>query len=374
MKKLIYSLCLMIIVNLTVIPVHAENTSNAVDIIGASAIVIEMESGDVLYEKNADTERYPASITKIMTALIVLEHRNLDDTITYTQEALSSIESGSSAAYIEPGETLTIEQSLYVMMLHSANDIAHGLAYEVGGDLEGFANLMNKKASELGCSKTNFVNASGLNAEDQHTTASDMAKIGKAAYDNKILRRIMQTVKYELPATNKYSTARVWYNGNRMIREGSEYYYEPCIGGKTGYTVAAGGTLVTFAKIDDTVLECVILKSMNSASAYEDSIKLYEYAEKNIDFSAYQNRGEETQDTDSGEGVDQDSENIIYDKETTIFQKIIFGIEVIGIIFIAMFIGIILRIIYVQHERKKRRQRRIMQRRRQRDAERKRRS
>ena len=143
---------------------------------------------------------------------------------------------------------------------------------------------------------------------------------------------------------------------------------------KTGYTVAAGGTLVTFAKIDDTVLECVILKSTNSASAYEDSIKLYEYAEKNIDFSAYQNRGEETQDTDSGEGVDQDSENIIYDKETTIFQKIIFGIEVIGIIFIAMFIGIILRIIYVQHERKKRRQRRIMQRRRQRDAERKRRS
>lgn len=374
MKKLIYSLCLMIIVNLTVIPVHAENTSNTVDIIGDSAIVIEMESGDVLYEKNADTERYPASITKIMTALIVLEHRNLDDTITYTQEALSSIESGSSAAYIEPGETLTIEQSLYVMMLHSANDIAHGLAYEVGGDLEGFANLMNKKASELGCSKTNFVNASGLNAEDQHTTASDMAKIGKAAYDNKILRRIMQTVKYELPATNKYSTARVWYNGNRMIREGSEYYYEPCIGGKTGYTVAAGGTLVTFAKIDDTVLECVILKSMNSASAYEDSIKLYEYAEKNIDFSAYQNRGEETQDTDSGEGVDQDSENIIYDKETTILQKIIFGIEVIGIIFIAMFIGIILRIIYVQHERKKRRQRRIMQRRRQRDAERKRRS
>lgn len=355
MKKLIYIVCFIMTLNLLPVSVYAENQNESVKIVGESAIVREVETGDILYEKNIDTERYPASITKIMTALVVLENRELDDKVTFTEEALSSIESGSSAAYIKPGETLTVEQSLYIMMLHSANDVAYGLAYEVGGNLSGFADLMNKKAVELGCTKTHFTNASGLTEEKHYTTANDMSKIARAAYQNKILLRIMETVKYELPATNKYDQPRSWINGNRMIREGSEYFYEPCLGGKTGYTVAAGGTLVTYAKIQGVVLECVILKSQNSASAYEDSIKLYKYLEKNQDFSAYKEKEPASTALSSTAEDEKEPENIIYNKTKTPVEKAIMAAEAAIIVLLVLCVGTILRIIYVQRQKRKRR-------------------
>lgn len=289
-QKILYIWSILLIMLFFITPVEAKG--NAPKIIGDSAIVIDVETGDVLYEKNSNVKHYPASITKCMTALVVLENRNLEETVEFSNEALSSIESGSSAAYIKPGEIMTVEESLYVMMLHSANDVAHGLAYKVGGDLYGFAKMMNEKAKDLGCTNTNFVNASGLNHENHYTTAADMAKIAQASYRNETLRKIMGTVRYEQPATNLTKNVRTWINGNRMIREGSEYYYEPCLGGKTGYTVAAGGTLVTYAKLHDRILACVVLKSENSARAYEDSIKLYKYVDKNADFSVYQQRTE----------------------------------------------------------------------------------
>lgn len=285
-RKILNIWSILLIILFFITPVEAKES--APRIIGDSAIVIDVETGDVLYEKNSNVKHYPASITKCMTALVVLENRNLEETVNFSNEALSSIESGSSAAYIKPGEIMTVEESLYVMMLHSANDVAHGLAYEVGGDLSGFAQMMNEKAKDLGCTNTNFVNASGLNHEKHYTTAADMAKIAQAAYQNETLRKIMGTVRYEQPTTNLTKNVRTWINGNRMIRKGSEYYYEPCLGGKTGYTVAAGGTLVTYAKLHDRILACVVLKSENSAKAYEDSIKLYKYVDKNSDFSVYQ--------------------------------------------------------------------------------------
>ena len=315
MKKIsrIINICSIIMISLFfTMPVSAAESTP--EIIGKSAIVIDVETGDVLYEKNADVRHYPASITKCMTALVVLENRELDDKVQFSREALSSIEPGSSAAYIKPGEIMTVEESLYVMMLHSANDVAHGLAYEVGGDLPGFAQMMNKKAKELGCTDTNFVNASGLNDSNHYTTASDMAKIAQAAYCNEILQKIMGTVRYEQPATNLTKNTRTWINGNRMIREGSEYYYERCLGGKTGYTVAAGGTLITYARLHDRVLACVILKSQNSAKAYEDSIKLYKYIDENKDFSVYQQRSVEQKNKESVEENTQTQKTIM--KET----------------------------------------------------------
>lgn len=287
MKKIgiILSIWSIVFFNLC-LPERVSAQENAPQIIGESAIVVDVETGEVLYEKASDTRHYPASITKCMTSLIVLGHRNLDDTVEYSREALLSIESGSSAAYIKSGEIMTVEDSLYVMMLHSANDIAHGLAYDISGNLPGFAQLMNEKAEELGCTDTNFVNASGLQDENHYTTAKDMSKIAQAAYNNKTLRKIMETVEFNQPATNLTKNTRRWVNGNRMIREESEYYYEPCLGGKTGYTITAGGTLVTYAKIQNRVLACVILKSKNSATAYEDSIKLYDYIDQNQVLSA----------------------------------------------------------------------------------------
>lgn len=311
-KRIINILIILLTASFSTSPVSA--VESAPKIVGESAIVIDVETGDVLYEKNPDIKHYPASITKCMTALVVLENRDLDDTVEYSNEALLSIESGSSAAYIKPGEIMTVEESLYVMMLHSANDVAHGLAYEVGGDLPGFAQMMNKKAKELGCTDTNFVNASGLNDSNHYTTASDIAKIAQAAYCNEILQKIMGTVRYEQPATNLTKNTRTWINGNRMIREGSEYYYEPCLGGKTGYTVAAGGTLITYARLHDRVLACVILKSQNSAKAYEDSIKLYKYIDENKDFSVYQQRSVEQKNKESVEENTQTQKTIM--KET----------------------------------------------------------
>lgn len=317
-KRIINILIILLTASFSTSPVSA--VESAPKIVGESAIVIDVETGDVLYEKNPDIKHYPASITKCMTALVVLENRDLDDTVEYSNEALLSIESGSCAAYIKPGEIMTVEESLYVMMLHSANDVAHGLAYEVGGDLPGFAQMMNKKAKELGCTDTNFVNASGLNDSNHYTTASDMAKIAQAAYCNEILQKIMGTVRYEQPATNLTKNTRTWINGNRMIREGSEYYYEPCLGGKTGYTVAAGGTLITYARLHDRVLACVILKSQNSAKAYEDSIKLYKYIDENKDFSVYQQRSVEQKNKESVEENTQTQKTIM--KETGNILKI----------------------------------------------------
>lgn len=352
LKKLMYILTCLIILMMTV-PVWAENDKP--DIIGSAAIVEDVETGTVLYEKNIEEKHYPASITKIMTALVVLDERELDDSVTYSEEALNSIESGSSAAYIKPGEIMTIEQSLYVMMLHSANDVAHGLAYEVGGDLTGFAKLMNEKAVKLGCKNTHFVNASGLHDNNHYTTASDMAKIAAEAYHNEVLQKIMGTEKYELAATNKYSEVRPWINGNRMIREGSEYFYEPCLGGKTGYTMTAGGTLVTYAKIKDRVLECVILKSNNSASAYEDSIKLYKYVKENADFSVFEKtteQSEKKQKTTTATEI----EKILYSSQDTKLKKFIMAFKIAVIIFLILCISVIIRIIHVQRIKKKRRQ------------------
>jgi D-alanyl-D-alanine carboxypeptidase (penicillin-binding protein 5/6) len=355
MKKLRYIVfSLVFVMILTAVPTAAE--SKKVKIIGDSAIVVDVETGDVLYGKNSKVKRYPASITKIMTALITLERCDLDENVIYSQAALYSIEPGSSAAYIKPGEKMTVEESLYVMMLRSANDVAHGLAYHVGGDLPGFAALMNQKAKKLGCTNTNFVNASGLHAKEHYTTAADMAKIARAAYENPTLRKIMNTPRYNLPATNKYDVVRPWVNGNRMIQSGSEYYYEPCLGGKTGYTTVAGGTLVTYAKIHDRVLACVVLKSKNSASAYSDSIKLYKYVDKHGDFRAYQKRDPVIEETTTE--VDHSGEEIIYGKEPTMMDKVITGVKIAVGIVLVLCVGVILRIVHVQRIKRKRRRRR----------------
>lgn len=354
MRKIIYILSCFVFLTMLSTPVSAKN--DEVDIIGNSAIVEDVETGKVLYEKNINEKLYPASITKIMTALVVLQEKNLDDKVTFSEEALNSIESGSSAAYIKPGEIMTIEQSLYVMMLHSANDVAHGLAYDVGGDLAGFADMMNQKAVQLGCKNTHFVNASGLNDSNHYTTASDMAKIAKAAYDNKTLRTIMETERYELPATNKNSTVRPWINGNRMIRENSEYYYEPCLGGKTGYTMAAGGTLVTYAKINGRVLECIILKSTNSVSAYEDSIKLYDYVKDHADFSVFEKT------IDQEKTVDKivestEMEKILYEQGSKKLKTVILAFKIAVVIFVILCISVIFKVVQSQKRKRRRHQR-----------------
>lgn len=349
MKKIRSFLMGSIAALLTSLMLQTNVSAAAPEIIGKSAIVTDVESGEVLYKKNAETVRQPASITKIMTALVVLENSHLNDEVEFSAEALYSIESGSSAAYIKPGEVMTVEQSLYVMMLHSANDVAHGLAYYIGGDLPGFAEMMNEKAKSLGCENTHFVNASGLSDDDHYTTAQDMAKIAKEAYENPQLRRIMSTEYYKLAPTNKCAESRTWRNGNRMIQSGSEYYYEPCLGGKTGYTIAAGGTLVTYSSQKGKVLSCVILKSQNSATAYADSIALYDYVEEAGLIP--QKKVEKP--------VLQETVNSQQEGERTFMGTLFTILKFVGIAFLVIAAAVTARILYAQQVNKKRREERL---------------
>lgn len=257
--------------------------SSPPEIIGEAAVVVDMKSGYTLYEKNIQAQHYPASITKIMTATLALENLKMENVITFSHDAVFTIEPGSSSAYANEGEQLTAEQCLYGLMLISGNDLANGLGEAVAGSMDAFAEMMTNKAKELGCVGTNFKNAHGLHDEQHYTTAYDMAIMAINIYkESETFRTLCSTIRYDVPPTNLCEETRYWLNNNRMIREGEEYYYPDCIGGKTGYTNEAGGTLVTFANLNGRQVMCVILKSTNSATAYSDSIALYDYVKANI--------------------------------------------------------------------------------------------
>lgn len=261
---------------------------NVPDILGESAIVVDIKTGYTLYEKNIYDKHYPASITKIMTALLTLEHADLSEIVTFSHGAVFSVEAGSSVAYVDEGEQLTVEQCLYGLMLISGNDLANGLAEHVGGTMDNFATMMTERAESLGCVNTSFSNAHGLHDVNHYTCAYDMAKIALEAYDTQEkFVEICSTLTYECPPTNKQSEKRVWGNKNRLINPYEDLYYEDCIGGKTGYTNEAGGTLVTYANINGRPLVCVIMKSTHSAAAFADTTALYEYIRGNVTTEMY---------------------------------------------------------------------------------------
>ena len=260
---------------------------SGIDVTAESAIIMELETGTILYSKNIDDIHYPASITKIMTALIVLEECDLDEIVTFSAEAVYGTEAGSSSIARDVGEEMTVEQTLYGMMLESANECAYALAEHVAGDLSSFVDMMNAKAEELGCKNTHFNNANGLPDEDHYTSAYDMALISRAAYAIPKFAEIVGTKNYTIPPTNKHSESTPLNNHHQMLHyyKTNKYLYEYCLGGKTGYTVAAGATLVTYARKDGMTLICVVLKD-TSADEYTDTTNLFEYCFDN--FSTYQ--------------------------------------------------------------------------------------
>ena len=259
------------------------NNNEIPDLLSQSAIVVDMKTGYTILEKNIKDKLYPASITKIMTAILTLENAKMDEVITFTSEAVFSIEEGSSAAKVDVDEQLTVEQCLYGLMLISGNDLANGLAEHVGDTMDQFANMMTNKAEEIGCLNTNFTNAHGLHDDNHYTTAYDMALISKYAYEKcEMFRTLCSTGYYECQPTNKQPLVRQWRNNNRLINKYEKEFYADCIGGKTGYTNKAGGTLVTFAEINGRTLLCVVMKSANSLSAYADTTNLYNYVKEKV--------------------------------------------------------------------------------------------
>lgn len=239
----------------------------ASDISSTAAIVMETSTNTVLYSKNADQALYPASAVKVMTCLVALENSSLDDQVTMTAAGVSGVTDGGANISSQLDEVFTMEQCLYAIMVASANDIALQVAEHVGGSVDAFVQTMNTRAQELGCTNTVFTNPTGLPDENQHTTAHDMALIMEAAMANETFRTIAATTSYTLPATNVSGGERVLTNSFTMINNASDGYYEPCIGGKEGYTEASGSTLVCEAAKNNMKLVCVVL---NGASGVTD--------------------------------------------------------------------------------------------------------
>ena len=253
----------------------------ASDISSTAAIVMETSTNTVLYSKNADQALYPASAVKVMTCLMALENSSLDDQVTMTATGVSGVTDGGANISAQLDEVFTMEQCLYAIMVASANDIALQVAEHISGSVEDFVAAMNTRAQELGCTNTVFTNPTGLPDENQHTTAHDMALIMEAAMANDTFRTIAQTTSYTIPATNVSGGDRVLTNNFTMINSSSDSYYEPCIGGKEGYTEASGSTLVCEASKNNMKLVCVVL---NGASGVTDdeAIALLNYGFDNF--------------------------------------------------------------------------------------------
>ncbi len=264
--------------------VTPETTANQSSpaIVAETAILMDAASGEILYEKNADQKMYPASITKLMTILLALEHGKLTDKITFSHDAVYSIESGSAHIAIQEGETLTLEQVLRAIILRSANEASNGVAEYVDGSIEAFAKHMTARAKELGCKNTSFLNANGLHNENHYTTAYDMALIAKELLKHEEYRSMMSETYYEIPPTNKQTEVRYLHGQHQMLNENSLYYYKDAIGGKTGFTSEALNTLVTYAERDGMELIAVVMKC-NGAEHYTDTAALFDYGFANYE-------------------------------------------------------------------------------------------
>lgn len=244
------------------------------------ATVMDLDTGAFLYSKNAEAKLYPASITKIMTMLVALEHisdSDLDTKVKASESALAPIDSDSSQIWLSVGEKITVRSALYAIMLASANDAANVIAEYVGGSMDNFVKMMNDKAKELGCVNTHFVNPHGLHNKKHYTCAHDMALIAQAAFQIPLFRKITKTVEYKIPKTKYMKEDRWLVNHQKMLYEDGEFTYKDCEGGKTGFTDEAWNTLVTYAKKDGKTLVCVELRVNGSWKTFNESAELLDY-------------------------------------------------------------------------------------------------
>lgn len=246
-------------------------STNAISVTASSAILMDMNSGRILYQKDIHNAKLVASITKIMTAILAIENGNLDDKVTVGEEVLSMY---GSNIYIELGEKMTLRDLLYGLLLRSGNDAAIVIATYIGGSEEKFVEMMNKKAKEIGMINTIYRNCHGLDETTQnYSTAYDMAVLSSYANTLDVYREISKTKKWVTSTENK---SYVWYNRNKLLTQ-----YKYATGGKTGYTPKAGRTLVTSASKEKLNLTAVTLNDPNEYVSHQE---MYEYG-----FSKYKN-------------------------------------------------------------------------------------
>jgi D-alanyl-D-alanine carboxypeptidase len=245
--------------------------------IGARAcILIDADSGTVIYSKNPDERLYPASITKILTTYLACVNGNMDDTVTFSHNAVYNIGAGSSIIGMNEGEQIKFKDALYGIMLESANEVCMAIAEHIDGSVDKFVERMNNQVAEWGLTNTHFANPHGFHDDNHYTTAADMAQIAYHAIQNEDFAKIWGTVTYTIPATN-LAVERNLNNKDKMLRPTSPYYYEYLKGGKTGFTDEARNTLVSYAERDGMRLISVVMKDSGYEAAYTDSKTLLEY-------------------------------------------------------------------------------------------------
>lgn len=239
------------------------------------AVLMDAATGNVLFSKNGDTKFYPASITKLMTALLVAENCGLDDKVTFSATATTNLESGAVSINMVEGDVMTVRQCLYALLLKSANEVGNALAEHVAGSNAKFAEMMNAKAAALGCTNTHFTNPHGLNDTNHYTTPHDMALIARAAFQNDTVKTVASTRTYTLPPTIKNPSGLTVTMGHKMLNPSDSRYYPGVIGSKTGYTSKAGNTLVTAVEKDGVRLIAVVMKS--KSTHYTDTKAMFDY-------------------------------------------------------------------------------------------------
>lgn len=264
-----------------------ESWSAGPQVYANSAIVMDMQSGAILYSKKADERHFPASITKLLTVLVALENAELTDTVTFSQESVEFLNWDDAQIGMQPGEELNMKDALHAILMASANEVSYAVAESVGktrlhGDYQTFIDLMNKRAKELGCTGSHWVNPNGLHDEEHYTTAHDMALIASAVYQQPEFQNIMKELEYRIPATNLVDEERVFQQNHKMLWPENYYYNAYCKGGKTGYTDQSGTTLVTMEDNGSLQLAAVVLQDYGPV-AYDDTQAMFDYVFQNFE-------------------------------------------------------------------------------------------
>ncbi len=254
-----------------------------------SVVLMDATTGTILYEKNKDSAYPPASTTKIMTVLLVLEKCDLNEMVTVSKNAEFT---DGSKIYLSAGEEVSVKELLYALILASANDCAVALAEHISGSTENFAALMNERAKSLGCKNTNFVNPNGLYNVNHKTSAYDLSLIMQELTKHEEYKTISTTPSYIMAPTNKCVEKRPLWNGNRLIHKTDQYYYQYCVGGKTGYTIESKHSYIAVATKNGQKL-IVALVHDSVKTFFPDSIKLLNYGFDNFELSKYFKQGDE---------------------------------------------------------------------------------
>lgn len=249
------------------------------EISAQSAILMDVDTGVILYAKNIHEKAYPASTTKLLTCLLAMENGSLDDMVTFSRDAVYSVPADGSNMGMDAGEAITLEECLYGISVGSANEVANAVAEYIGGTIDGFVGMMNDYASSIGCTDSHFMNANGLYDDNHYTTAYDLAQISRHFFQNEMLCKIGNTARYHFEPTSTQPDDFYLNNKHKLIN--GEIAYDGILGGKTGYTDEARQTLVTCAERNGMKLICVVFKE-ESPTQFTDTVELLDYGFSNF--------------------------------------------------------------------------------------------